>query len=41
MLIGEYEHSLDSKNRIITENLVKIYKNDSAFVAYIGMKTKQ
>ena len=34
-------YTLDSKNRIITENLVKIYKNDSAFVAYIGMKTKQ
>lgn len=33
-------YTLDSKNRIITENLVKIYKNDSAFVAYIGDENK-
>ncbi len=29
-------YTLDSKNRIITEDLVKIYKNDSKFEAEIG-----
>ena len=33
-------YTVDSKNQIITEDLIKVYKNESAFVADIGQENK-